>query len=323
MPSQFQLRGPSLAALKWQLLNEYGQRARIIRAERIQVGGLFGIGAQTSFEVSVEVDGPPAPRAGAAQLPGGSGRRRAPSPSWPGLSALLAEADAADGPNAPAAKAGAQKSVVKELEAPKSSFEAVLAKLADAGEAAEPAWEPQGNSGIEEPGRGDGILRPSTGAGDLILVLGRRGEPLAVASSMARELKRGGGAELRTAGDHRVEGIDHVLIDRPGVQRAQALAAVANKPLLIAFSLGDRTSSKPDILSSVKPDQVWLVVDAAHKPADTQAWVRQASWFVTPDALAVVGANDTTTPETVNELGIPVGWLDGRAATSATLTARP
>lgn len=323
MPSRFQLKGPSLAALKWQLLTEYGQRARIVRAERIQVGGLFGMGASTSYEVTVEVDGAASQRAlasrAAAKPPAGdgqvgveqpaSGRRRATAGSWPGLTALLAEADAADGPGVPAL-AGTVAATPTEPNRPhqgaqeptQSAFDVVLAKLA------------QEEIEASESSEAENSLQPSQRAGDLILLIGLRGEPLGVAQTMARELNRGSGAEVRTAGEYRIEGVEHLLIDSPGVAKAQALAAVAGRPLLIAFSLGGRTSSKPDILASVKADQVWLVVDAAHKPEDTDAWVKQACWFTNPHALAVVGAKDTATPESVNELGIPIGWLDGQQA---------
>lgn len=330
MPSRFQLKGPSLAALKWQLLTEYGQRARIVRAERIQVGGLFGMGASTSYEVTVEVDGVASQRAlasrSAATPPAGkgqagtgqpaSGRRRATAGSWPGLTALLAEADAADGPGAPSrpdSVAASPATVVATPAEPsrpspaaqepaQSAFDVVLAKLA------------QEEIEASEPSEGENNVQPSQRAGDLILLIGLRGEPLGVAQTMARELNRGNGAEVRTAGEYRIEGVEHLLIDSPGVAKAQALAAVAGRPLLIAFSIGERTSSKPDILASVKADQVWLVVDAAHKPEDTDAWVRQACWFTNPHALAVVGVKDTATPESVNDLGIPIGWLDGQQA---------
>ncbi|MGA7204562.1 MAG: hypothetical protein WBX27_08045 [Specibacter sp.] len=340
MPSRFQLKGPSLAALKWQLVHEYGQRARIVRAERVQVGGLFGLGADTSYEVTVEVDGPPlpasAPSRAAAKQAVLSGRvvevgQNDPAPTRRGLSALLAEADKADG------EGTALVDPVEPATA-KPDFGAILAKLAveadDGGKpSAEPVRAPVGapsappaptdSTAPASPRAAavlaDGVVAPSTGAGDLLVLVGLRDAPLGVATSMLRELNHAGGAMLRTAGGHRVEGVEHVLIDSPGVKKAQALAAVDNKPLLVAFSIGAGTSSKPAALSALRPDQLWLVVDAAHKPEDTAAWVRQICWFSTPDALAVVGSRDTETPETVNELGIPVGWLDGQQAQRPTL----
>ncbi|ALE04219.1 hypothetical protein AL755_00410 (plasmid) [Arthrobacter sp. ERGS1:01] len=327
MPSRFQLKGPSLAALKWQLVHEYGQRARIVRAERIQVGGLFGLGAETSYEVTVEVDGPPL-TAKAAPRPAPDAGTRPAATSRRGLSALLAEADKADShgtavavPTVPAESAG--KPVEQAVRKP--DFDAIMARLAVAGDeecGSAVAGDAEGGPAHTRPAPPEpdgGVVRPSTRAGDLVVLVGLREQPLGVATSMLRELNHAGGAMLRTAGGHRAEGVEHVLIDSPGVKKAQALAAVANKPLLVAFSIGARTSSKPAALSALRPDQLWLVVDAAHKPEDTAAWVRQICWFSTPDALAVVGSEDTSTPETVNELDIPVGWLDGQQAERPTL----
>ncbi|MGO4384496.1 hypothetical protein [Specibacter sp. RAF43] len=320
MPSQFQLRGHSLESLRWQLFDTYGSRARIIRAERVQTGGLFGLGAITSFEVTVEVDGrpasnddDPAPR-GLSRERGSRGR---PS-TRRGLANLLADADDADRVIAPR-----QKTVSTQ----KPDFDAILDRMTErigavapgesvAGRVADLVAEPDG-AGAAMPGGDPDVPRPSTQPGDLIVLVGLRDQPLRTAWSMMRALESG--AELRTAGDYRQEGFDHVIIDSGEVKKVQALAAVDGKPLLIAFSIGQRRSSNPSILSSVRPDQVWLVVDAAHKPADTQAWVRQASWFSVPEALAVLGSADTATPETVNELGYPVGWVDGYQATSPVL----
>jgi len=355
-----------MESLQWQLLEKYGNRARIIKAERIQVGGLFGLGADTSFEVTVEVDGQPAPvpallpDAGAGKVISGKvvgAKTGRSAKAWKGMSALLAQADSHDGP---------AKDLT--LSTQKPDFDAILDRMServtlpapeDDAVDAQPA--PTRGSGRGGRGRGRGgnagavsadpvaglvadlagppveetpdlaadLLRPpagevavpessvpspSTRAGDLIVLVGLRDQPLAVARTMMRELKRGAGAELRTAGDHRVEDVPHVIVDSGEVKKAQALAAVANRPLLVAFSLGGRTSSSPSVLSSVRPDQLWLVADAAHKADDTAAWVRQIAWFTAPDAVAVVGSRDTATPETINDLGYPIGWVDGQQA---------
>ncbi|WP_125614296.1 hypothetical protein [Specibacter cremeus] len=182
----------------------------------------------------------------------------------------------------------------------------------------DPGWAAATEPPVVVPGSPD-VPAPAAGPGDLVVLVGIRDQPLHVARTMARELRRGAGAELRTAGDHRAAGVEHVIVDGSDVKKAQALAAVAGRPLLIAFSVGERTSSNPFILAAVRPDQLWLVVDALHKPEDTAAWVRQISWFSTPDAVAVLGAGDTATPESINELGYPVGWVDGRPAAAPTL----
>lgn len=328
-----------MEGLRWQLFDTYGNRARIIRAERIQTGGLFGIGATTSFEVTVEVDGRPASRPRVSR--DAEGPRRRPGAARRGLAELLADADGADraGPSAgPAAPV---------VSTQKPDFDEILGRMAERigdDALARPALEsgPSEAPSLGAPSLGalplealplealplealpvgdgrdaDGVPQLCTAPGDLVVLVGLRDHPLRTAWAMAGTVD--GGAELRTAGDFRSNGVGHVLIDSPEVTRVQALAAVAGKPLLIAFSIGDQGSSGPQALSSVRPNQLWLVVDAAHKPDDTQAWVRQASWHAAPDAVAVLGSTDTATPGTVNQLGVPVGWVDGYPAASAEL----
>lgn len=361
MPSRFRVRGATLEGLKWRLQDQYGSRARIISAERIQVGGLFGLGASTSYEVEVEVDGGPvAPHTGAG-IPGvygggsgagvsGAGPAVPPLPSRRGISALLAEADRLElagsagssptvpsGLGAPSGSAGAAASGSPGTALPGTALSrTALARTASPGSAAaiealrlprvdplstqSPVFE-QVLAAMEDKLEDEttGVPRLAAGPGDLVVLAGLRDAPLNVARSMARSLGRAPGVELRTAGEHRAGGVEHVILDGGGLRQAQALAAVAGKPVVVAFSVGNPTPSNPFLLSGITPDQVWAVVDAAHKPEDTQSWVRQVAWFTDIDALAVYGAADTATPETVNELGYPVGWLDGHRATAPTL----
>lgn len=326
MPTQFQLRGHSLESLRWQLFEKYGAAARIVRAERIQTGGLFGIGATTSFEVMVEVDTTPAParafgESGSAVRAASARRSAAPRR---GLGDLLAQADRDDD----ARPSGSARAIEA-----KPSFDAILDKMAGAGAVVPDAGVPDSVvpdaggpgaaiSGAASRGGGSGedmkvIPRPSTVPGDLIVLVGIRDQPLNTAWSMAGNLQNG--AKLLTAGDHRSHGVSHVFLDSVEVTKAQAQAAGEGKPLLIAFSFGQRGSSNLSMLASLRPQQLWLVVDAAHKPEDTQSWVRRAARYSVPDALAVLGATDTATPESVNALKLPVGWVDGRQSTTSEL----
>ena len=302
MPSQFQLKGHSLESLRWQLFEKYGARARIVRAERIQTGGLFGIGASTSFEVTVEVEDSPHPHPdvglGRRVRPRSGGTVRRSAAPRHGIGALLAEADKAD-------SAGPSRELAPVDQKP--DFDAIMGQLA-------------GQDPSEDPmpmDKARTMPRPSQRPGDLIILAGLREQPLRTAWSMISSLS--GGAELVTAGDHRSVGVSHVFLDSVGVQRAQARAASDGRPLLVAFSFGQRGASNLSVLGSLRADQLWLVVDAAHKPEDTQSWVRRACRYSVPDALAVVGVTDTVSPETVNELRLPVGWVDGYQATSTEL----
>ncbi len=72
-------------------------------------------------------------------------------------------------------------------------------------------------------------------------------------------------------------------------------------------------------VAALGADQVWIVVDAGRKPLDTAAWVTEVTEDVSVTAMAVVGTSATSSPESVNTLGIPVGWVDGRRATSPVL----
>ncbi len=56
-------------------------------------------------------------------------------------------------------------------------------------------------------------------------------------------------------------------------------------------------------------------MDAGRKQEDTARWVSLLRARLEVAAVAVVGAADTASPETVEALGLPVGWIDARAAT--------
>lgn len=338
MPShQFQLRGHSMESLRWQLFDQYGAAARIIRAEKIKTGGLFGLGAITSFEVLVELDPVPERAAGQAVTQTGSGTLRPASPraSTPtrqgipprgssprrSLSELLAAAD--DGDDArPSGDADRGRT---------PDFETILSALTEPRNVTGPGGlakagslpgpgplvEPRGTTGAAAGTLSVAVPRPLTEPGALVVLAGRRDQPLATAWSMAAHLQDG--ADVLTAGDHRHYGTSHVFLDSVEVKHAQAAAASAGKPLLIAFSFGQRGGSNLSMLGSVRAQQLWFVVDAAHKPEDTASWVGRACRYAVPDGLAVLGATDTATPESVNTLSIPVGWIDGRQATSVEL----
>jgi len=100
--------------------------------------------------------------------------------------------------------------------------------------------------------------------------------------------------------------------------RRDALAARAqgverSESVFVACGWG---ADAADVLVAVQPDQVWVAVDAGRKPADTARWVGAVAAAVRIDAVATVGSATTSTPETVEELGLPIGWIDDRPATS-------
>ncbi|MBG0740308.1 hypothetical protein IV500_13050 [Paeniglutamicibacter antarcticus] len=321
MPNRFQLRGESLEGIEWRLFNSHGSTARIISAEKVSEGGLGGFFARQFFEVVVEVDdGAAAPEGaapeGAAQSPGEPGSRRAASakakkrtgqrgksagiPAESGIDALLQDADDADGSFGSTQAAGEKE--FPSVSTASDGFAALLADLATTVPAAATPVTP------DAP-----VLL--SGAGKVVMIVGLATDPMDIARSMSRVLKT---AEIRTAGAIKAVSVDHVA-GRLGLAAARAAGAAGGRTVIVAFGLTPGGHVPSAALSEVGADQIWVVVDAARKQADTAVWVDRVGWAVAADALAVLGSMETLTPGTVHELGLPIGWIDGGPGTGADL----
>lgn len=105
---------------------------------------------------------------------------------------------------------------------------------------------------------------------------------------------------------------------RPSLEGRREAAAAREqggrlgKAVVVAFGLGRPawTASNAAAAERLHADQVWLVVDARHKHADTASWVAAVQTRLVVHALAVTGIAETSTPGTVERLGVPVGWTD-------------
>jgi hypothetical protein len=164
------------------------------------------------------------------------------------------------------------------------------------------------------PGSAEGVPAPAplTGVGDLVLLIGLGEDAMdtALAMSMAS-----GGADVRTAGELAAYG--HLHVDgRQSATAARAHAVVTERTVLVAFGLGKARNALARVpsVAALSADQVWVVVDAGRKHEDTARWVGVLSAQLNVTAVAVVGASETGSPESVNGLGLPVGWIDGRPA---------
>jgi len=67
------------------------------------------------------------------------------------------------------------------------------------------------------------------------------------------------------------------------------------------------------VIDALEPTAVWGAVDATRKPEDLFEWSERLGGF---DALGVSNVDHTVSPAAVLQCGIPVGRLDGRAATA-------
>lgn len=298
--TQLRLSGSSLDELAAQVLAEHGPRARIVSAERITIGGIGGFFARRHYEVTVELAEPV--RRGA--------HSRVDGPSRAGIAALLDEADELE------ARIGG-------VDAPRqvSTGSELFAELMDEltfTVAADPIAEFPPAAAVEQP-----VPSPLTRPGDLVAVVGLGEDALPVARQMAVVA---GGDEVSsgvwTAGGLAVDGLRRVEDRRTALEaRADAVSRGCSVFLAVGVGLGGGVglgagsgvgsvgSGDARILGGIRPDQVWVVVDAGRKPEDTARWVRAVASVVPVDAVAVIRQDSTSTPDTVDALGLPIGWF--------------
>ncbi len=141
--------------------------------------------------------------------------------------------------------------------------------------------------------------------GDLVLVVGLRADAVRVASAMASSVIA---ATVRVAGDAGADGAVRAE-DRRGALAARAAGVERGSAAFVACGWDARTA---EIITALSPDQVWVAVDAGRKSDDTAHWVGTVVDTVPVAGVAVEGASTTASPETVRELGLPIGWVDGR-----------
>lgn len=280
--SRFQLSGPSMEAVH-KKAEEYGAGAKIIAAERVRVGGIFG---STTYQAVVEV-----PSASAVS----------PGPQVPAYPAVRRHAigDLLDDANEQEAAFHAAKAPTVSTSSPE--FEAILDSVS-------------ARSTVEEavgliPTLPSGYVPSmSVQAGDLVVLAGvgdsaARSAELIAASLPTGALIVAGGAG--SGGAARVEGSGEAM-------KARARGVLARQPVLVAYSLGTCLTAQLHApgMKTLAADQTWLVVDVARKAEDTKAWVDAVAPSAGVTALAVVGTQETGSPRSARKLGIPVGWVD-------------
>jgi len=331
------LEGTDLAALMAHVREELGAGAKVVRAERVRTGGLAGFFAREHFELTVEVPEAPAPRP------------RASRADAAGIDALVEAADAADSGLPEVSTGGPAFADV---------LEQVRALVGDATPArrpappevlrAVPADEPADLADrlaslgvparllVDRPRTLSQALAavpvaaaPERGPGSVLAVVGAPGDVDAVATLLAERLHLDAAAVVpagtptarpavprprSASGRVRPTGPDEAA-------RWRETAARAPHPWVVALAVApdaDERSAAADILRALRPDQSWAVVDARTKTVDARAWLASLGTF---DAVAVRSAFDATEPGTVLDLGVPVAWIDGIPASTASWAA--
>lgn len=109
------------------------------------------------------------------------------------------------------------------------------------------------------------------------------------------------------------------VITGMSARRLRAATVESEAPLVVALGVGADASDwtiASSLVASFDPDQVWAVVEADRSLADARRWMTAVGQHRPFDALAARNVSSTSQPAAVLELGVPVGLLDGFAASA-------
>ena len=292
--------------LRERVRTRYGPDARIVSAEAVTVGGIKGYLARRHYEVTVKV---PAPQ------PQSAPQRTEPTLSRAGIAALLAEADQAE---QVLERAAAVQPLVSTAS---GGFAELVNDLARSTGSVPERGAARGRRAARAP-------QPGGQPGDLTVVVGLPADALKVCLTMAREAgsARAGAADddgargVYTGGPSAAHGYLS-LANRAGAVAARAAGVEGGYPVFVAWGIGSGRQDERNFsaIALLGADQVWLAVDARMKEADTEAWAAEVKAAVEVTGLAVEHSAATLTPETVNLLEVPVGWVDGGPSTHSRL----
>ena len=161
---------------------------------------------------------------------------------------------------------------------------------------------------------------PPRGAGQVLAVVGESGPALQAAHTCAAMLRIPQNS-IGVAGlpEHASAELDHPWIS--GQQEALRLRTELGRTdlpsiVVIATDATEAGSDDPwaaEMLAALRPTAVWAVVDARWKTEDSRA---QLDRLGRVDALVVHSAQLSASPASVWDLDLPLGLLDGRAAST-------
>ncbi|MFC3298283.1 hypothetical protein FJV46_10055 [Arthrobacter agilis] len=260
--------------------------------------------AVSGHEIAPALSAVPPPAIGAQM----AAPTRAATPSRPATAAILFETSRGTAPDGP-------KGGEEDAAPPRIPYLAV--------DAADPSMLPELAGPVLAPSQvEDTVPAVLRAPGDLVVVVGATAPGWEIALSMAAAFAGGVPAAVASAGRSGWFSPDARRVqDRLDAGVARAAGVDGGHAVFLALFSEDAVSDS-SLLLALRPDQIWLAVDAGRKEADTAAWVGRLTRSMeraglAPTGLAVVGSSTTTTPDTVTALGLPVGWSDGRPAERA------
>lgn len=161
---------------------------------------------------------------------------------------------------------------------------------------------------------------PPRGAGQVLAVVGESGAALQAAHTCAAMLRipRSG---IGVAGlpEHSSEGLEYPVISGPQeALRLRSELSQADLPAIVVIATDTTEAGADDpwaaeMLAALRPAAVWAVVDARWKTEDSRAQLNRLGRV---DALVVHSAQLSASPASVWDLDLPLGLLDGRAAST-------
>lgn len=323
-PTRLQRSGATLDDVRDAVRAEFGAGARIIAAERVTSGGVGGLFRRAHVEATVEVLDPdevPTVRVAIADGPA----------TRVGIAALLADADEAEariasGDGTLAARADVFASVLDGFVAdgiapPAPVAAAPTVPVLTTGPV--PVAAPEAGPFVTDPVSGSRppqgvapslLAGPTGGAaavhdlttrrGRRALAAGRPPVPPVLSGDGDLVLLVGRGADVdaaRAAFAARHDLRETDALDRRGGILARADGVRAGHALLGGVAWDDHAA-----LEGLAPDQVWVVVDAGRKHEDSLLMVHAVGAVVPVAGVLAVGTRETTTPDSVHELGLPV-----------------
>jgi hypothetical protein len=157
------------------------------------------------------------------------------------------------------------------------------------------------------------VIRPSRGS--IIAVVGEREEAEKLATELAREFGRPR-EEIILATQHvKVTTTNKVLGTVENAEDAQRSWSRRQRPTFVAIEAkpgGRDTAWAEHVLTALEPIATFGVLDATRKAEDIAAWADALGGI---DCLAVNNIEETVSPASVLQAGIPVERIDGRKAT--------
>ena len=317
-PIRSQRSGATLDEVRASVLAEFGPGARIVSAERVTSGGVAGLFRKAHVEAVIEVPDPLDPPTARVAIASSPAKRV-------GIAALLADAEAAE-------------SRIAETDGTANTRADAFASVLD-GFASDGLAPPRRAAGRPAPGE-PGLPSVTDGAvtslpagaetdpwADLraeLLAPGAAAAAVAVAAAVPTPVPPPAPAVRSADGDL-------VLLVGRATDVDAAAGVFANRHGLRATAASDRRSgilARADAVrdgvallavaawtdvattASLAPDQVWVVVDVGRKHEDAVAMLTAVVEVGVPIAgVLAIGAEETSTPETVRLLGVPVRTL--------------